>query len=124
MMIQNFQKQSEQVVGEQFIGVFHTSSWNIAQDTYGGDEEGHGWFLEMTNDARDDSSLHDQLYLALIRVRMVRNGPATVSNDLLIVQLALRDGMTQNRYRVTHHLVFWKRASFAQIRKSPIGVLY
>ena len=95
--------------------MFDVASGDVAQDADGGDEQSHGWFLQVSDDTWDHSTLHHQLYLVLVGIRVVGNGPTTISDNLLIVQFAIGDSMTQDGDGMPHIFVFGKWTTPAKI---------
>lgn len=96
---------------------------DVAKYPNGGNEQPHGWLLEMPDDPGDDSAFNNNLYLVLVGVGVVGDGPAAVRDDFLVVELALRDHVAQHGDGVLDVVVFGERAAPAQVGERPAAVL-
>lgn len=103
--------------------MIHASGRYVAKDPNGRNEQSHGWFLEMPDDPRDDSTFNNNLDLVLVGVGMVGDGPAAVRDDFFVVELALGDHVAQHWDGVLDVLVFWKGATSAEVGECPAAVL-
>lgn len=123
MVVEDSAQQSENVMRDEFVGVFDVSSGDVAQDADGGDEQPHGWLLQVPDDTGDYSALDHQLYLVLIGIRVVGDGPAAVGNNLLIVQFSIGDRVTEDGDGVSDVFVLGKWTAPAEIGQCPAAML-
>lgn len=123
VVVEDSSEQSEDVVRDEFVGVFHISGGDVTQDADGGDEQSHGWLFQVSDDTGDYSALHHQLYLVLIRIGVVGDGPAAVGNDLLIVQSPIGDRVTEDGDGVADVFILGKRTAPAEVGQSPAAML-
>ena len=86
-MIKNLLERRQNIVGQQLIRMLDCAGRHISQDAYGGDEERHILLLQMADNSGEDFGLDHQLDLVFASVAVVRNGPAAISDNLLIREL-------------------------------------
>lgn len=123
MVVKDSSQQSEDVMRDEFVSVFDVSGGNVTQDADGGNQQTHGWFLQMSDDTGDYSALDYQLYLVLVGIGMVGDGPAAISNDLLIIQPPIGDSVTENGDGVSDVFILGKRAAPTKIGQCPAAML-
>ena len=123
MVVEHLLEQAQDVMREQLVGVVDAASGDVAEDPNGGNEQPHRGFLEVPDDARDDSAFNNHLYLVLVGVGVVGDGPAAISDDLLVVELALGDHVAQHWDGVLDVLVLGERAASAEVGERPAAVL-
>lgn len=77
----------------------------------------------MPDDARDDSTFNNNLYLVLVSVGVIGDGPAAIGDDLLVIELALGDHVAQHWDGVFDVVVFGQWTASAEVGKCPAAML-